>query len=155
MQVSTDLSSALGDIARTSDEAQTAIIAVDASETDYHFPEINAYDAAVVSGQPVVLEASANDADFDLIQFNWRQLAGPTITTTDADSTTISFVVPEVASATKLIFELTAADSQDVISSIVTLTVPAVETKPDEDLHRHSGSFSWLAFLFGSLYRFD
>lgn len=156
MQMSTGFT--LDDIARVSDEAQTASITVDASETNHYGPEIttddatdDADDATVVSGQPVVLKASANNANFDLVQFNWRQLTGPTVTITDADSATISFTAPEVYSTKKLILEVTADDGRDVVSSIVTCTVMAIENKPDEDLQRHTGSFSWLALLFGSL----
>ena len=150
MQMSTGLP--LGDSAPDIDEAQTASIAVYAIETDYHATEITVCDAAVMSGQPVVLEASANNADFDQIQFNWRQLTGPKVTITDADSAMISFTTPEVYSTNELIFEVTADDGRNVVSSIVTCTVMAVETRSYEGLHRHSGSFGWLALLFGSLF---
>ncbi|WOH38129.1 hypothetical protein RI844_02525 [Thalassotalea fonticola] len=140
--------------ANDGDELSNGTIAdpgVLAIEHENNLPEILAYDAAAISGQLAVLEASADDADFDQIQFNWVQLTGPTVVIDDADLPAISFTAPEVDSVTELIFEVTADDGRDVVSSIVTLTVTVVDTNPDEDLHRHSGSFGWLMLMFGGL----
>ena len=91
-----------------SSAADTVDIAVSANAT----PVVNAGTDLTVSGNSTVtLAGTASDTENDPLTFTWTQLAGPSVTLTDANTLTPSFTAPVATSvAQALTFSLTAND---------------------------------------------
>ena len=99
-------------------------------------------DQMVDEGTTIVLNGGASsDLDGDALTFLWEQMAGPTVTLTNADSAQATFAAPDVAQDTVLTFRLTVNDGQGgTDSDAVDITVrhvlanipPNVEAGPDQ-----------------------
>ena len=74
-------------------------------------------DQQVQEGASVQLRGSASDPEGRLAGLQWRQLAGPTVALSAADSLTPGFVAPQVDALSELRFELTATDDQGLQAS--------------------------------------
>jgi PGF-pre-PGF domain-containing protein len=65
----------------------------------------------------------------DTLQYQWRQVSGPSVSLTDANSTTPTFAAPAVGVSTALAFELTVADGDGKADTDrVTVTVSPATT---------------------------
>ena len=106
-------------------------------------PKANAgFDQTVKEGSQVVLDASnSTDADDGIASYGWRQVSGPVVTLSDANSATPAFVTPDVGSAgASLTFEVTATDNgglQDTATCLVNVTwvniPPVADAGPDRN----------------------
>ncbi|MEE8586216.1 MAG: hypothetical protein V3T83_15335 [Acidobacteriota bacterium] len=94
----------------------------------------------VHSGQIVQLIGSAEDPDGDSMTFNWRQLSGPPVELSGADSLSASFVAPGVTEPAALVFELSADDGRVAAADRVRINIipapgnspPIVNAGPDQ-----------------------
>ncbi|GGE95968.1 PhoX family protein [Sphingomonas prati] len=67
--------------------------------------------AATTSGKLVSMTATATDAGGSIAGTVWTQVSGPTVTLTNAGTLNASFIAPAVATATPLVFRMTATDN--------------------------------------------
>ena len=75
------------------------------------FPEVDAgADLIVPSGALVTLQGSGRDPTGEPVTFEWDQVAGSTVSITDADSPRATFVAPTVSDDTTLRFTLVASN---------------------------------------------
>ncbi|MGP9801390.1 S8 family serine peptidase [Rheinheimera sp. NSM] len=77
----------------------------------------------VVSGAPVQLQATATDAEFNPLTYQWQQTAGPAVTLSNSTALSSSFTAPAVSSVTILRFSFTADDGISSSTDTVTVTV--------------------------------
>lgn len=77
----------------------------------------------VSSGSAVQLLASASDAEFNVLRYQWLQLAGPDVTLSSTDTLATSFTAPAVSSNTVLRFRFRADDGIASTSAEVVITV--------------------------------
>ena len=69
-------------------------------------------DQTVPAGERVRLNASGSrDPDGGAVTYEFRQMAGPTVSIQDTRTATPEFTAPDVSSSTTLTFELTVTDS--------------------------------------------
>jgi len=72
-------------------------------------------DNSAYEGEPVSLSATgSNDSDGTLTTYSWIQTAGPSVTLTNANSATPSFIAPLLDTDTVLSFELTVQDNDNL-----------------------------------------
>lgn len=72
-------------------------------------------DSSAYEGETLSLSATgSSDSDGTLTTYNWIQTAGPSVTLTNANSATPSFIVPLVDTDTALSFELTVQDNDNL-----------------------------------------
>ena len=101
--------------------------------------------ASVDEGDRVVLAASAFDPDGDALKYSWSQISGPTARLTGANTTTVSFIAPQVSEDSNLVFQLRVGDglghavTKDVlvtVSDIGTELVPppVISSGPDQSV---------------------
>jgi len=74
--------------------------------------------ASTSSGRVVTLAGTATDKD--QITVAWTQVSGPTVTLTNADTNTATFIAPAVSAATPLVFEFKATDSHNKFTTAQT-----------------------------------
>ncbi len=97
-------------------------------------------DRTVPSGQIVQLIGSAEDPDGDPLTFNWRQISGPPVDLSGAESLSASFLAPGVPEPVALVFELTADDGRLSAADRVRINIipapgnspPIVDAGPDQ-----------------------
>ena len=71
----------------------------------------------------------SNNPTGDTLQYQWRQVSGPSVSLIDANSTTPTFAAPAVGVSTALAFELTVADGDgNTDTDRVTVTVSPATT---------------------------
>ena len=68
--------------------------------------------SATGRGETVSLVASLLFGRVTIESWSWRQLEGPEVTLSDADARETTFTVPTASTSTRLVFELTATDSE-------------------------------------------
>ena len=107
-------------------------------------PRANAgEDQAVAAGSRVTLDGSgSSDADGAIAGYQWAQTAGPTVSLSNADQASASFVAPDADAAVTLTFRLTVTDDDGATASdAVSVTVqprapanqpPRVDAGPDQ-----------------------
>ncbi len=93
-------------------------------------------DQTVNVGSQVVLDATnSTDSDEGIVSYGWKQISGPIVTLSGANSATPSFVAPDVGSAgASLAFQVTVTDTgglQDTANCLVNVTW--VNTPPVAD----------------------
>lgn len=95
----------------------------------------------VVEGSTVNLSASISDEDEDTLSYSWLQTGGTTVTLSNTDTLSPSFVAPEVSANTTFTFELTVTDGVDSASSSVSITIQnKVAEKPKSESSSSGGS---------------
>ena len=99
-----------------------------------HLPTANAgADQTVEAGATVTLDGSgSSDQDGDDLTYAWKQVKGPKVTLTGANTVRATFTAP--SSAAVLRFRLTVTDehdSKDRNAVIITVTAPTTEPTPD------------------------
>ncbi|MBU1311667.1 MAG: hypothetical protein KKE30_19270, partial [Gammaproteobacteria bacterium] len=77
----------------------------------------------VNSGTVVQLQASASDAEFNALSYQWQQIAGTTVALSSQDELNPRFTAPAVSSNTVLRFRFTANDGISSSSAEVEITV--------------------------------
>ena len=98
-------------------------ISVDIAQTNSP-PSVDAGEPVAVSeGAQVTLNATATDADEDIMAYSWRHDSSLEITLTDADSLAPSFTAPQVRGNTTITFTLTADDGMENGTDTVQVTV--------------------------------
>jgi sugar lactone lactonase YvrE len=112
----------------------------DVKVTIKHIPQPNqspvanaGTDQTVNEGYAVTLDGTASsDSDGSIASYSWKQIEGPIVTLSGADTSKASFTAPIVSSDTQLKFSLTVKDDKGDISSpaIVTVTVKAAAPAP-------------------------
>ena len=95
-------------------------------------PTVNAGVAQSVNENTVAtLNGSATDSDGTIASYAWTQTVGPTVTITNANAATASFIAPAAAVDTVFTFKLTATDNSGASSSATTnVTVKHVNVAP-------------------------
>ena len=76
-------------------------------------------DATVASRSTVFLSSSSSDVDGQIVQYQWRQVAGPAVTLANASTSVATFTAPnaKAGSAIVLEFELTVRDNDGAQAS--------------------------------------
>jgi secreted PhoX family phosphatase len=87
-----------------------ALLSACGDDEDNTAPTVSAGEnASTSSGRLVTLTGTANDED-GILSSSWTQVSGPTVTLSDPNSATTTFIAPSVAAATPLTFRYTARD---------------------------------------------
>ena len=82
--------------------------------------------STATSGRSVTLDGLySHDPDSDPLTYAWQQVAGPSVSLTNANAVTASFIAPAVRGPTPLTFRLTVSDGELSASAEVTITVHA------------------------------
>ena len=90
-------------------------------------------DQTVYEATQVVLSGSGVDPDGAVLQFNWTQSSGPTVTLFGADTQTALFTAPEVeADGEAMVFQLTVTNDQGT-SATGTVTITVADFVPPSD----------------------
>ena len=75
-------------------------------------------DQTVAGGDKVRLRGSASDLDGTVETYRWEQVDGPSVSISNADQASASFVAPEVATGSEVLtFRLMAVDDRDATST--------------------------------------
>jgi len=90
-------------------------------------------DQRVDVGENVVLRGSASDPDGTVQAYRWEQVDGPSVSLSNADQASASFVAPTVKGSQVLTFRLTAVDDRDGTANddVVVTIVGAPNQPPD------------------------
>ncbi|RKH28865.1 histidine kinase [Corallococcus sp. CA041A] len=108
----------------------TKAVAVTVKNVD-RAPVANAgADFAVDTRTQAALNGSGTDADGDTVTLSWEQTSGPQVVLTGANTATPTFVSPDVAFNTDLVFTLTATANGQSATDTVTVTVKGVDRAP-------------------------
>ena len=75
---------------------------------------------SAASGRVVTLNGDVGGAPGGLSGSGWAQISGPSVTLTNANSPTATFMAPSVATATPLVFRFTATDFKAQTTSVET-----------------------------------
>lgn len=124
------------------------IITVRAEGQENQPPQANAGDDQTVNqGDSVTLDGSnsSDPEDGSNLSFSWSQIAGPSVTLSNADTATPSFTAPAVDADSVLTFQLVVRDSENLSSEpdSVNVTVkhvepgvtpPVADAGPDRDV---------------------
>ena len=107
--------------------SDTDDVSVNVSSVNYP-PRVNAGpDKRVIGGTQVTITGSAVDLDDDIVNLEWKQLSGESLSF-DKTKTTLSFTAPEVTPTTtkRIALQLTATDSVGQIGSdqVIIFVVP-------------------------------
>lgn len=87
----------------------------------------------VDAGSPVLLRGRATDVDGTIANYAWSQMAGPSVTLSDANMATARFVAPQVTGDTVFTFRVTVTDNDGASGSAtvnVTVRVPDTNVPP-------------------------
>ncbi len=97
--------------------------------------ETSGSDQTVQEGSPVMLQGGASfDPDGDTVSFQWTQVAGPTVTLSNATSPTPTFSAPLVTATSILAFQLVVSDGQfQSEPALATVVVENVNHAPIAD----------------------
>lgn len=89
-------------------------------------------DQSVESGATATLDGTgSSDADGSIVSYLWEQTTGTTVTLTDAETATATFVVPTVTETTSWGFSLTVTDDEGAVDTddvVVTVNISAAMT---------------------------
>ncbi len=106
-------------------------------------PTVSAGTAQTVTEQSAVtLSGSATDSDGTISRYQWTQTSGPTVTLTNATSTTARFTAPSVTANTVLSFTLIVTDNSGASSSS-SVTVTVMNTSADNDRQTFNLTEGW------------
>jgi hypothetical protein len=95
-------------------------------------PDVDAgLDQSVNPGDSVTLSGEASiDVDNVTLSYRWSQVSGVSVTMSNIETTSASFVAPQVEATTDLVFELTAeAEEGNATTDSVSVTVVTAETQ--------------------------
>jgi hypothetical protein len=102
------------------------------------FPIVNAGETQTVEGNSeVTLSGTATDSDGTISSYSWEQTSGTSVTLTNADSASTSFVAPDMTANETLSFTLTVVDNDGAFSS------DAVNVNVNDQLPVISGKVSY------------
>ncbi|WNG15655.1 myxosortase-dependent M36 family metallopeptidase [Cystobacter fuscus] len=87
-------------------------------------------DVSVEEHTSLTLHGSATDPEGNALTSVWKQLSGPEVTLTDANTLTPSFLAPEVNANTDLVFKLSVSNGGSTDSDTVKVTVTNVNRAP-------------------------
>lgn len=99
-------------------------------------------DRTVTAGESVTLAGSGSDADGTVTDYNWSQVAGPSVELGASEGGTVTFTAPQTEEATALEFELRVGDDGGASSppdSVAVTVWPALDkflgtaTESDDD----------------------
>ena len=93
-------------------------------------------DKIVDAGQNVALKGSASDVDGTVETYRWEQIEGPSVSLSNANQASTSFVAPTVTGSEVLIFRLTAVDDKD---STATDEVVIITMEPNQPPDAQAG----------------
>ncbi len=107
------------------------------------------------AGTTISLDASGSyDSDFNSLSYTWLQTSGPQVVLSDNQSSTATFVVPDLGSDAKISFEVTISNGLDTVSSTNFTSVDAViEGNYKDKSGGSTGLWTLLLLGFGSLRR--
>ena len=115
-------------------------------------PQVSAGSAQTVSsGATVQLSASATDAEFNVLAYQWQQLSGPAVSLSEPEALTTRFTAPSVSTDTQLQFRFTADDGISQSSAEVSITVRATAGGGSSSGETSGGSMAVLALALLSL----
>ncbi len=81
----------------------------------------------VDEGSTVQLDASgSSDTDGDALSYSWRQVSGPTVSLSGSSTVSPQFTVPDIASNTNFVFEVSVTDGTDTTTDRVTVLAQPV-----------------------------
>lgn len=102
----------------------------------------------------VTLSGSGTDSDGEIAQYQWTQTAGTSVTISNSDSATASFVAPNQAS--QLTFELQVTDNRGATATdTVQITVTAPDTYALVDSQQQADQYAPATTLEWSVTNFD
>ncbi|WP_166835682.1 S8 family serine peptidase [Rheinheimera pleomorphica] len=111
-------------------------------------PQVSAGSAQTVSsGTTVQLSASATDAEFNVLSYQWQQLSGPAVSLSEPEALTSRFTAPVVSNDTQLRFRFTADDGISQSSAEVSITVRATAGSGSSSGGTSGGSMAVLALV--------
>ncbi len=106
---------------------------------DNDAPSIDAGPNQVVDENDVVtLGASATDPENQGLTYTWTQVSGPSVTLSDAHSTTPTFTAPEGLANTSIVFQCSVTDGTNTTVDTVTIDVnrdndaPSIDAGPNQ-----------------------
>jgi hypothetical protein len=101
--------------------------------------------------QELILEAEVNDADGDLLTYEWRQISGPTVELGANTAQSITLIMPEVSRDEVVSFAVYVSDNEKQVSASTLITV--VDTSPSasntSDAEGGGGAVSIYVLAFG------
>ena len=93
-------------------------------------PDLAANFANVEEKSTASFQATATDADGEITSYQWTQLSGPEVVLSGANTSSISFEVPAVSSATTLSFSISVMDDDHEGSTLISDVVIDQITTP-------------------------
>ena len=88
-------------------------------------------DQTVDMGENVALRGSASDPDGTVQTYRWEQVSGPSVSLSNANQASASFVAPTVKGTVTLTFRLTAGDDKDAMATDdIVVTVMGAPNQP-------------------------
>ncbi|CAM2007783.1 glycosyl hydrolase family 18 protein [Acanthopleuribacter pedis] len=80
----------------------------------------------------------SSDPEGERLTYQWTQVSGPSVALRNADQAVAGFDTPAITAETRLVFELTVADSEHRVSDQVTITLlpPVANRAPNADAGR-------------------
>jgi hypothetical protein len=82
-------------------------------------PDLAANFSSVEEKSTASFQATATDADGEITSYQWTQLSGPQVTLSGANTSSVSFEVPAVSSATTLRFSVSVMDDDNEGSTLI------------------------------------
>ena len=88
-------------------------------------------------GENVALRGSATDPDGKVVTYIWEQVSGPSVSLSNANQTSASFVAPKVKGFQILVFRLIVVDDKNAMAD--DYVVVAIRGKPDQPPDAQAG----------------
>ena len=119
--------------------------------------ELSSSSLSVDEGKEVTVTATATDKELSELTYSWVQTQGIEVAIENVNSSTLSFMAPNVSVASELGFKLSVSDGEGETEQSVIVTVndvPEALATPKEGDKSGGGSFSFFLLLLAALFVF-